>query len=566
MTLKYTIRFPVPASHCAEITLEIIDPGCNNLRLYMPVWTPGSYLVREFSKHIDSWSCNLAARKENKNTWFISCEQAKKILFTYSIYAFELSVRTSFVDDSQAYLNNAGICIVPEGSEHLPSEIKLIPSPSWKEISTSLAISGKDKWTRMANNYHELADSPILLGNQEVLSFDVKGVPHEAALTGSSNLKKKKFIQDLQRICEEETAIFRHHPCSSYLFLIYHTDTIKGGLEHMDCSSNFIPRWGYTKGEKYNSSMSLLAHEYFHLWNIKRIRPAELASYDYNQEQYTRQLWVAEGITSYYDDYITYKAGIESKQEYLQIVADNISSVVNRPGDKVQSLADASFDTWIKYYRPNENSINSQVHYYQKGAAIAVALNCLILHHSSGKKSLDDVMRSLYKLWGKEPGAGYTEGQVLKVFEKVAGIDLGDFFRDHIYGTVAVNYNKYFNLIGFELKDNSEKKCYTGWSIEKKEGRYMIIGIDPGYGAFSGGIQVQDEILSIDGYRMNDNQEIYLANKKAGDTLLILLSRQGIVRSEIIPLTADKRVAYSLKEMKNPGTKQGRLAKAWLKR
>lgn len=510
----------------------------------------------------------MPASKKAKNCWEVKSGSTGNIQIQYRVYAYDLTVRTSYIDEEQAYLNGAGIFLAVRGHEAEPIEIAFNPNKRWKKISVALPRQGNTPWKRVAGNYHDLVDAPILIGNQKSLSFEVAGIPHEVALLGDSNMNEALFTEDLKTICEKETALFGHHPCKSYLFLIHHTDGAMGGLEHMNCSSNFIARHSYIAGEKYNKAMSLLAHEYFHLWNGKRIRPVELGPFDYESENYTRLLWFVEGATSYYDDYFTYLAGIETQKEYLDIVAANISAVENRAGDQVQSLAESSFDAWIKYYRPNENTQNSQVNYYNKGAAIALALHFLILYESRGTRSLDDVIRALYDQYRARLEQGYSETELLQVFEQAAGIPLKRFFDQHIYGTVPVNYKKYFSLVGLELWDQNKAKpvIQPGWTTERSDDRALVKRVDRDTPAFRAGIYVNDELLALDGYRLKDNEQELLHGKKPGDTVQVSLFRNG--RLQTIPLQLDQvgTKKYTIHPAKTTTALQRKLLAKWLKR
>lgn len=566
MDINYTVSFPHPHTHYAEVALTISGCKETDIALYMPVWTPGSYLIREFSRHVESWQCNAPAKKISKNTWHISNTKDKEIQIRYRVYANEMSVRTSFIDAGQAYINGASVFMAVEGSENSPVQVKFIPHKDWQTISTALEMKGEDVWTRTACDFDELVDSPVLISNHKVLKFKAGGVPHQVALEGESNMEKTLFLHDLKAICEQEIKLFGRHPCKQYLFIIHHTLGNRGGLEHMNSSSNIIHREGYTKGESYHAAMSLLAHEYFHLWNGKRIRPEELGPFDYNKENYTSLLWVIEGITSYYDDYFTYLAGVESREEYLEIVAKNISGVVNRPGDRVQSLSEASFDTWIKYYRQNENSHNSQVNYYTKGAAVVLALNFLILHESKGELSMNDVMRALYIMYLERPERGYTEQEIQDTFESAAGISLKSFFDQHIYGTEPVDYAAYFAFAGLELYDRNERDSIqtAGWQIEKTEGRYIIKRVDRDTGAYLAGINVNDELIAINGHRAGDKYEKFVAECTPDNTIDVTIARQGILQTIPVKIGSGNARDYRILENPDATPLQKLLRKKWL--
>lgn len=539
----------------------------------MPVWTPGSYMVREFSRHIDMFKAinqegkSLSWSKTSKNQWQIQTGGADTVVISYRVYANELTVRTSLVNDEHAMLNGASVMMGVEELLNQAHQVHVQPYAGWKSISTSLSAMD-NPWVRKASNYDEIVDSPIELGNQQVIDFNVGDVPHQLVMIGSSNADTNILVNDLKKIIETEVSMFgKEHPCDRYVFFLSNTESARGGLEHSFSSYNMVPRWHYGQRDQYLQIVSLLAHEYFHLWNIKRIRPVELGPFDYHQENYTRQLWLIEGITSYYDDYFVYRSGVSAKQEYLNIVAENLGKVVNQPGDGFQSLAESSFDTWIKYYRQHENSHNNQVNYYTKGAVVSMALNFLIMDATNGKRSLDDVMKLLYESYLKRPAQGFSEAEVLALFEQVAGVSLKSFFDQHIYGTVPVDYAAYFKLLGLNLKDTRDQDAlYLGWTLSVKENRWMVTKVDAGYGAYNAGISAEDEILAINGYRMHQGWEKMLAHLKTGEKVDVLISRGGIIRTVQMELTADKRVRYKLEEIAQPTERQLLLRNLWLGR
>lgn len=571
--IAYKVTFPNPNNHIAHVEMCVSDILDNELIVKIPVWTPGSYLIREFSKNI----VNIIAKnpsgelisidKKTKNTWKIDTNGQNEVLIVYEIYCFELSVRTCFVDEEQAYLNGASLFLFVDGSEQNQSVITFVPNKNWNEISTALANNEDDKWVKFASNYYELTDSPILISTHKKLSFVVGGIPHELALHGISNINNKILIADLTKIIDIEFQLFNtKHPCEQYLFIVHHTEKQFGGLEHLHSSSNMVPRWSYNSRDKYIAAISLLAHEYFHLWNGKRIRPIELGPFDYNQENYTRQLWVVEGLTSYYDNYFVYKAGVSTKAEYLNLVQEDLNNQVNQVGDDVQSLTAASFDTWIKYYRPNENSNNSTVSYYNKGSLVAICLNFMILDATDGVKNLDDVMRLLWSNYNINPSIGYSEEKLKLVFETVAGISFNDFFNDFIYNTKKIDYNAYFNFVGYQLVNNeSENNGYAlGLKFRIIDGKCIVVEVVDGYSAYFAGINVNDEIIGINGFRVEDDFEKYLWNKKVGDKVSILLNRAGLLKSKEMVLTMNKKKNYKIMPLVNPTEKQQRLSKKWV--
>lgn len=570
MKLSYHLSFPEPHTHYVEVEMHLSEITSDELFLKMAVWTPGSYLIREFQRNIDLVECirsngeRIRLEKSDKNTWKIDTRQNKDITILYQIYSFEYTVRTNFVDEDHALLNGAPTFLYVQGNENLPAEIHIHPYPGWKKISTSLPMKGQNPWIRISQSLDELIDSPMEIGNHVSYFFEVENIPHELAVYGESNGDMQKLVADLQAVIKDEIRIFGSHPCKNYLFILHHTDGIFGGLEHLHSSVNFVNRWGY-EPKKYQQIISLLAHEYFHLWNVKRIRPASLGPFDYNNENYTSLLWFFEGITSYYDDYICYRAGLTNKQDFLEIVAKNINNVLNLAGTDVQTLAESSFDTWVKYYRKNENTNNSQISYYNKGSVIGMIFDLLLIDATNGEKCLDDVMRKLYERFLSDPQKGISEPELLSIFNEVSGIDFSPYFQKYIHTTELEDIEHYFEQTGIELQDSTDPDhYYLGLSTEWKDGKLIITELDKNYGAYQGGLNVHDEIIAIDNYRvMKDFSKIF-AKKEAKETIKVLISRHGTIKSYNIELSSDNRKSYLLIFPRNISTRQTINLKKWL--
>lgn len=572
MTIKYQLSFPDPHTHNTYVTMTISQINQPELEVSMPVWTPGSYMLREYAQHIDQFDVldgndkNVAFDKVDKNTWQLETEGVSKVVIQYRVYCFLATVRTNFVDADHAALNGAPTFLYVEGQQDLPVEVTVKPNKSWKQIATPMSQKGKNKWVRTAKNYDELVDSPIEVGNFETYNFKAGGIPHEVAIFGDNNGDNKRFVKDLTKVCQVTTDVFGGHPCDDYLFIIHNTENRYNGLEHSHSTVCQVPRWDYFPHSKYCRTMGLMSHEYFHLWNIKRIRPAALESFDYNQENYTKQLWIAEGVTSYYDDYIVYLSDIFTKEQYLNAVAKNINTVVNNPGDEVQSLTEASHDAWIKYYRQNENSVNNLVSYYTKGATTVMVLDFIIMNATKGKKSFQDVMRKLYADYLANPEEGYTEKEFLSVVEGVAGIQLDDFFQRHIYGKEPIDYAKYLDLMGLELEDQNADNVAVdlGMSVNWEEGRLLVKKVKAGFGAFESGLNVNDEIIAINDYRVFKDYEKILAQSRIGDKAEFLIDRGGKIRTIEVNLTANANVKYKIVEKKRAGKLAKQLRAKWL--
>jgi len=570
MNIKYTLSFPEPHTHYLEVDLHLSDITDRVIFLKMAVWTPGSYLIREFQKNIDYVEClgeNQTYRVEkcDKNTWRVNTEDCSSLHIRYRTYCFENSVRTNFVDEQHAQINGAPTFLYIEGYEHLSATVSIKPFKTWQHISTSLPIKENNPWVRIAGNLDELIDSPMEIGNHTSYFFEAAGVSHELAMYGDSNCDIEKLIHDLKKIVETEVAIFGSHPCKDYLFIIHNTDNSYGGLEHLHSSVNHITRWSYDR-ENYQRAISLLAHEYFHLWNIKRIRPKTLIPFNYNAENYTELLWFFEGITSYYDDYICYRAGITSREDFIRITEKNINDVLNTSGIDTQTLAEASYDTWLKYYRRNENSSNVHVNYYTHGAVVAMQFDFIIMAATKGSKSLDDVMRALYSEYLEHPEEGVTEASILRIFNAISGRDFAPYFHKYLHTTAPLDIAFYTELLGIQLYNETDNEStHLGISTQWREGKLFITQLDKQYAGYQGGLSAEDEVIAIDGFRVTKDFSKIYAHKKINDYIDVLISRQGVIQSYKIRLTADVRKSINFTMNTIKSNQEDILIKKWLR-
>ena len=396
-TISYTVSMSKPWTHLLEVEMRL---GWTTIpektELKMPVWTPGSYLIREYARHVEDFSAkdasgkDLTWQKTNKNTWQIDSRGVKEIVVKYNVYANELTVRTNELNADHAFFNNAALLMFPKDQLAAPSTVRIVPYGNWK-IATGLPKAGAQANVFRAENFDILYDSPFEIGDFKEISFDVQGKPHRFVIDGEGNYDINKIAADTAKIVEQGYAIFGELPYNDYLFILNLRGG--GGLEHLNSTALQFNRLGFTT--RYKDFLSLVAHEYFHLWNVKRIRPDVLGPFDYENENYTKLLWVAEGGTAYYEGLLVERAGLISDKDFLKGKADAIKALQNRPGRFETSLEDASFNAWIKYYRPDENAVNNQISYYDKGEIVNFLLDIKIRTESNGAKSLDDVLRYL---------------------------------------------------------------------------------------------------------------------------------------------------------------------------
>ncbi len=569
--LSYTVAIPEPQTHYCEVEMKLEGIKKAYIDFKMPVWTPGSYLVREFAKNVEAETAkdlagkSLKVQKITKNTWRVFLEKTENVIFSYKVYAYEHSVRTSFIDDSHAFLNGGSIFMFPDGYVNLASTVTIQPIAKWQQISTSLEKIGNNKWTRTSPNFDILADSPIEIGNHNILEYNQNGIPHYVVMYGEgADYNATQLTTDLKKITEEATKVFGEHPCKDYTFFVHNVNQGGGGLEHLNSTSLIVERQRYDTQAGYASFIGLAAHEYFHLWNVKRLRPTPLGGFDYDNENYTRQLWVAEGFTDYYDNLIPRRAGFTTDYAFVNAVNDMINTHENT-GGKVQPLTEASFDAWIKHYRRNENSSNTMVDYYSSGARIAAMFDLLILHNSNGSKNLDDVMRFMYQEYYKKLNRPFTEDEFKKAVETVAGEKLEDFFQKYIYGTETIDYNRFLNYAGLKMNIEKDEEATLGARLEETGGKIFVRSTKRGAAAYKYGLNVNDEILGIDGKRLSIglfNQHI--GKKDVGDKVSLLIARDGLIKTLEIVLGNNNSNSYSITVVDSPTEKQRLIFNRWV--
>jgi predicted metalloprotease with PDZ domain len=568
LTVNYTIRIDNPNSHYAKVIMELSGVRDKSIDIKMPVWTPGSYMVREFERNIQDASAfsngeKLGLSKTDKSTWRIQNSKGlATISFSYTVYCFEPTVRTSYIDSDHAFLLLTSCLMYTGNTQSNPGTVKMEYPAAWSRISTTLEKKADN--TYAFTNYDELADSPIEIGNHREISFEVAGVPHKAALVGLNNCPEEKFTADLKKTCETMYHIVGTHPCKSYLFIIHHVEEGGGGLEHANSCVVQMPRFNYSNPDKYEAFMGLCAHEYFHLWNVKRIRPAALGPFDYSKENYTNLLWVAEGITSYYDELALYRAGFISQDKYMKGLASTLNMTLNRIGGSVQSLHDASFDSWIKEYRPNENSINSNISYYLKGAAVAALLDIELLSATGGRKSLDDLMRYLYAEYYIRQNRGFSDKEFYDAVNLVAGknLDIREWVEQPNNEGTKEKIRAVLKKAGCNFEDKTQANpLFTGINTEIKGEKLLVRSIEQGSPAFVSGFQLGDELIAVGNIRIKTGIEETFKNAVAEKGIYtVTISRAGIVRVlEIQPGGAAKSNLNILVE-----DKENVVFKAWM--
>ncbi len=584
-SISFTVSMSKPWTHLLEVEMQINVPANlnvpNETNLIMPVWTPGSYMVREFERHVQDFAAldangnRLDWSKVDKNTWRVVSRGARTWKVTYRVYANELTVRTNELDSDHAFWNNAALLMYPEGGISKPSTLRVVPANNWKVATGLPPVAGQPNTFR-AENFDILYDSPVEASNFKQIDFEVRGVPHRIVIDGEGNYDPERMRADVKKIVEAEVSMFGGIPYHDYTFILHLRSNTGGGLEHLNSTALGFRRFNFATERGWQSFYGLVAHEFFHLWNVKRIRPDALGPFDYTKENYTRSLWVAEGITDYYGYLMVRRAGLNSERGYLEALAKRIQDFQNTPGRLAMSAEEASFNSWIKEYRPDENSVNSQISYYDKGELLGLLLDLEIRRRSNNAKSLDDVMRTLYKDFF-EKGRNFSPSDFQKVCEAMAGGSLDEFFTRYVRGHEELPYNQFFNAAGLRLEQmgvaageavssNAPMKGFLGADLDDRTDIILIKSVRVGTPAYEQGLNAKDEIIALDGARLNkENFEAMIAARRPGEIVHITLFRNDDLRTFDIKLGGRVDAPYRLNPLPSISDQQRRVYQSWMR-
>ena len=605
--MHYDIRFPHPETHVYELTLTVTGTNQGAHQLEMAVWTPGSYLVREFEGHVHRVRAEglggepLRVRKIRKNIWQVETAETG-FRFLYEVYANELTVDTSHLDATHAYWNGASLFLALDGRKELPYTIDVQVPSGWR-ASTGLEIESQDEAGHIrffAPDYDTLLDGPVEIGTHRSYHFEVGGKDHELAIWGHGNEDPGRLTRDLTRIVETAAEIFGGLPYSRYVFLLHLTDHRGGGLEHKNSTTCQTDRFSFRPEAIYLRLLSLFSHEFFHLWNVKRIHPLALGPFDYGSENHTTLLWAMEGITDYYADLILERAGLWSSRKFRQMLAQQIRIYENTPGRYVQTVAESSYDTWVKFYRRNESSPNFTISYYLKGYLVGLSLDLEIRHRTGGTRGLDDVLRALWEAYGRHD-RGFPEEAYRTVAEEVAGGSLAAFWQKHIDGVEELDLGAFLRYAGLALtrrisRDErlsdpanrpdpepgapsegegsdaeegieGEPRSALGVILETRKGRIKADVVLADQSAYEAGVNAGDELLAVNGYQIVSDAFLRerLSEYAPGTEIRLTVNRAGMILTLPVLLREAPKDDYRL-ELTEADAGERNVYETWLGR
>lgn len=570
--ILYTIQAAQPAAHLFDVSLTLAEPDPAGQVFSLPAWIPGSYMIREFARHIVSLSAEAEGKpvpvtKLDKHSWRLPAGVPGPVTLRYTVYAWDLSVRSAHLDPTHGFFNGTSVFLAAHGHEDRPHRVDILPpkgldGAGWR-VATSLpeAVGEEGAAERYgfglyrADSYDDLIDHPVEMGTFTLGEFDACGVPHAVAITGRHDCDMDRLLADLKPICEGQIRLFGEPaPMSRYVFLTMAVGDGYGGLEHrastaLLCSRADLPYPGMEEAtEGYRQFLGLCSHEYFHTWNVKRIKPAAFVPYRLTEENYTRLLWAFEGFTSYYDDLMLVRSGRIGLDDYLKLLAKTITQVHKGSGRRKQSVAESSFEAWTKYYRQDENSPNAIVSYYTKGALVALLLDLRLRADSHGARSLDTLMQALWQRHG-QTGVGVAEDGIFALAAELGGAELAAWLQELVEGTAELPLEHGLCRVGLRLtwEPASPAPCIGVRTVAEGEA-LKIANVFDGGSAQAAGLSAGDVLVAIDGLKATAaGFDKLLARRLAGD------------RAEIHAFRRDELMRFEV-ELRAPAADTARLA------
>jgi predicted metalloprotease with PDZ domain len=578
--IEYLIRLTAPHTQMVEIQMVIRNVSNAALDVALPVWRPGRYEVLDPAGTLRNVRASTADGprlpivKLDKTTWRIQTQGRAEIHIAYEIYASVLGNRTRHVDDTHAFLSGATVFFYVPDRRNETHLVRIEAPDGWK-VATGLEEVEGNPFVRLASGYDVLADSPFEIGLHDVIPFHVQGKLHEIVLWGNARYDATRLTNDLTKIIESEAAIFGDMPYSRYVFLTHVSPDARGGTEHLNSTIMQTTPRAFEDEGAYKSFLGLVSHEMFHTWNVKQLRPAALNPYQYAKESYTDLLWLAEGTTSYYDDLILVRCGFESPNAYLAMLSESIDTLRRRPGARVQSVAESSFDAWIKFNRPNPDDVNSTVSFYTAGALVSLLLDMSLRTITSNAVSLDDVLREMYRGFPLS-GPGYTTEDLIDILNRLSKNSFDEFFVRHVSGTEIYPFEEVLSVVGLELefvtegnsvRPSGNSKRYTGLNLEDDGHRVTVKSVISDGPAYSAGVNALDEVVALNGRRLSAAEiQRHVAAQGPGETVQLSVIRRGQLRTIDFVLWEKPHGSWQIRRTANPTESQKAAYASWLQR
>lgn len=572
-SIRYTLGMSKPSSHLLEVgmTVENVPDTDQALDFILPVWRSGRYVIFDFAGSVQEFQAADAAgkpllwKKTDKTTWSVQTGGSKAVRIQYKIYANEFHLRTKGLNSDHAFVDPMAVFMYVEKYRSLPLTLTVKPYGSWR-VTTGLDRVGGQQNTFTAPNYDYFTDCPLEIGNQLEAAFTVDGKPHVLMIFGQGNYIVDTLKNDIAKLVAANREFWGDLPYKRYVFMLHVTPQGGGGTEHINSTIMGVRPFIFKNEDSYRSFLGLVSHEFFHTWNVKQLRPKGISPYDYTKENYTEELWIAEGTTSYYGPLLLVRTGFMSPQRYLQSIAKSVHDDRAKPGNRIQSLSEASFDAWIKHWRTQEQDYNSETDYYDKGSDVSLLLDLLIRYRSTNKYSLDDVMRTLYRRFPLGSG-GYTVHDVQRVAEEFAGGSLRKFFDEYVHGTVPLEWETYLGYAGLELVEfRTVERPWLGITTAESSGNAKITRVVAGSPAYEAGLDIGDELIAINGWKVTHaTWSDRLGEYKPGDIITILLFRSDTIREIRVRLQEEPVPQYLIQKKESPTELEKNIYESWLR-
>jgi predicted metalloprotease with PDZ domain len=571
--IEYSVFLNAPQTQTFQVRMLVRNVAARDLDVALPVWRQGRYAVLNPAGTVRSVTATttsdrpLAIRKTDKTTWRIETEGAQEVVIRYTVYANSLNDRTRHVDDTHAFLSGATVFLYVPDRRDDPVLVRLDAPADW-EVACGLDAAPEDPRTLLAENYDVLIDSPIEIGIHERVTFDVDGKRHDIVVWGQVEFDSERLERDFSAIIRAEAAIFGGLPYDRYVFLVHVGPGMSGGTEHLNSTIIQMPPQALEGDSQYKMVLSLVAHEMFHTWNVKRLRPAALRNVDLSRENYTDLLWFCEGTTSYYDELMLVRAGLESPEDYLKATAETIYQRRARPGVFVQSLAESSFDAWIKFNNPTPDDVNSTVSYYEGGALASLLLDLELRRRSHNRVSYDTLMRTMYEAFPSS-GPGFTTDDLVQTLNRLSGTKFEEFIEQYIQGTKDYPFEELFKVVGLELIPSyAGARAYSGMSVHEVNGATIVRYVLSDGPAYQAGVNTGDEVITLNGRKFKA-AEITPHCEQAmspGDTVWLQVMRRNRLRRIDFNLGTKPNPRWEFRKLPSTTDEQRAAYESWLGR
>lgn len=575
----YTVNLAAPQTQMVDIRMVVPGWAEGTMEVHLPVWRPGRYAVLDFSGGIREVRASgpggepLAVEKTQKATWKIQTPARGDIEVTYRVYANALAERTRHADDSHAFLSGSAVFMYLHERRDQPAEIRVEAPEGWRTATGLERVDDAGRVFR-AETYDVLVDSPLEVGRHDLIEFEVNGVPHEIAIWGRGDYKPERLREDFTKIVSTTSALFGDLPYERYVFLLHLTPRASGGTEHLNSTIMQTSPGVFDSPASYRNFLALVSHEFFHTWNVKQLRPAGLKPYDYQRENYTELLWIAEGTTTYYEHLILTRAGLMEPTTYYEALATTIRDERARPGGTVQSVADSSFDSWVKFSRPTPDAANSTVSFYSKGELVNLALDMELRRLTDNRVSLDTVMGELYRRFPLD-GPGYTTRDVLMAIADLTGQDLRPFFEAYISGVEPLPLEDLLMVTGLKLQRDLKKADaqadpepgYTGLRLRDADGFAAVTAVLSDGPAYAAGLNADDQIVALNGRRLRAGDlDARMKKIRPGEPVRVTFLRADELREIEFKAGEKSPAGWTIKPVEEPTDLQRAVYESWIGR